>query len=133
MTINGIIFGICLSFIIVTSIFGIILYNEWFKKPYLICSILSIVILVILWSGMFYYYNNTAVGRRALKSQKSNFGKGIEREIKVYDINGKIIESYKGKFDIEYEDDKILFDDENNIRHIIYFKTGTVIVNEIEN
>ena len=67
-----------------------------------------------------------------MKTQDSNFNNGIEREVIVYDMDGDIIQTYTGKFDIEYEDERILFDDENGLRHVIYFKTGTVIVNEIE-
>ena len=49
----------------------------------------------------------------------------------VYDMDGDIIKEYEGKFDIEYDDDRILFDDENNLRHIIYYPTGTVIIDEV--
>lgn len=91
----------------------------------LICSILVIV-------GMHWYYQNTASGARALKSQESNLKNGIERQIIVYDINGNIIEEYEGKFDLEYDNDRILFDDENDCRHIIFYTTGTIVINEKE-
>ena len=62
----------------------------------------------------------------------SNASGGITRHVRVYDFNGKLIEEYKGAFDIETTNDKyILFDDENNLRHIIYFTTGTVIIDEL--
>ena len=32
---------------------------------------------------------------------------------------------------MEYDDDRILFDDENGLRHIIYYPTGTVIIDEV--
>ena len=49
----------------------------------------------------------------------------------VYDVNGKLIEKYEGKFDVETDHDNyILFDDEEGRRHIIFYKTGTVIVDE---
>ena len=57
--------------------------------------------------------------------------KGIDRTVKVYDVNGKLIQEYDGKFDIEYDDDRIVFDDENNKRHIIYYPTGTIIIDEV--
>lgn len=77
-------------------------------------------------------YSNTNSGKRALKDQKSDFGTNEEqREVVVYDINGNVIKKYGGKFDIETDHDKyILFDDENNKRHIIYYTTGTVIIDE---
>ena len=84
-----------------------------------------IIIIVMIW-----YFNSTATGRRAFKSQESNFNNGIERIVKVYDVNGKLITEYDGKFDITYNDDRILFDDENGKRHVIYYPTGTVTVDE---
>ena len=49
----------------------------------------------------------------------------------VYDINGILIKQYDGKFDIETDrNNYILFDDETGKRHVIYYTTGTVIVDE---
>lgn len=78
-------------------------------------------------------YSNTAAGKRAYKDQQSNFNVNqITREVIVYDINGDVITTYTGKFDIETDNEKyILFDDEDGLRHIIYYTTGTVIVNEV--
>ena len=75
-------------------------------------------------------YMQTEAGQRALKDQKSNFGDGIERTVTVYDINGEIIEKYSGKFDVETTSEYIIFDDENDKRHMIYYTTGTVIIDE---
>ena len=75
-------------------------------------------------------YSNTEAGKRALKDQKSNFGDGIERSVTVYDVNGEIIEKYSGKFDVETTDNYIIFDDEKGKRHMIYYTTGTVIIDE---
>ena len=56
---------------------------------------------------------------------------GIERVVTVYDINGQVIQTYEGKFDIETnEQNYILFEDENGERHTIYYTTGTIIVDE---
>lgn len=76
-------------------------------------------------------YSNTEAGKRAYKDQESNFSDGITRTVTVYDINGKIIEQYSGKFDVETDNqDYVLFDDENGKRHIIYSTTGTIIIDE---
>lgn len=93
----------------------------------LIGIILSGIILV----GMLWYYNNTAAGARAYKTQESNFNMGINRKVTVYDMEGDVIKEYTGKFDIEYDDDRILFDDEYGLRHIIYYPTGTIVIDEI--
>lgn len=95
------------------------------------CIIVVCVILAALFIVLPFVYMTTETGKRALKDQQSNFGDGIDRVVRVYDINGKIIEQYDGKFDIETNNnDYILFDDENGKRHIIYYTTGTVIVDE---
>ena len=87
-------------------------------------------ICVIIMMIMIWYFNSTASGRRAFKSQESNFSNGIERVVRVYDINGQLITEYDGKFDITYDNDRILFDDEKGKRHIIYYPTGTVVIDE---
>lgn len=92
----------------------------------------TVILLAATWIFPIWFYSNTEAGKRAMKTQDSNFNNGIEREVIVYDMDGDIIQTYTGKFDIEYEDERILFDDENGLRHVIYFKTGTVIVNEIK-
>ena len=67
---------------------------------------------------------------RSRKKSSQNSG-GIERRITVYDVEGDVIAKYEGRFDIEYDDDRILFDDEEGLRHIIYYPTGNVIVDEV--
>lgn len=93
--------------------------------------IITLVLCLIVTFGTLWYFQNTESGKRALKTQESNFNKGIERKVSVYDVEGDLIHEYKGKFDLEYDDDRILFDDENGLRHIIYYPTGTVIIDEI--
>lgn len=127
MTVGGwILFGfIALLFIVFAGVIAINSNNIWVGITF------GAVTIVAALAGMLFYYNGTAAGGRAFKSQESNFNKGIERVVKVYDVEGKLIQEYEGKFDIEYDDDRIVFDDENNKRHIIYYPTGTVIVDEV--
>ena len=80
--------------------------------------------------GMIMWYQNTESGRRALKSQELNFNGGIERTVEVYDATGNLIKRYSGKFDVDYDDDRIIFDDENDKRHVIYYPTGTIVIDE---
>lgn len=68
---------------------------------------------------------------RLKKDANSEFGNGLPREIKVYDVNGKKILDDKGKFDIDYNDNRLQYVDENNKKHNIYTGAGTVIVKEI--
>ena len=97
----------------------------------IISIVITLVITIAMWVGTAWYFNNTEEGARALKTQDSNFNGGIERQVIVYDANGDIIEEYQGKFDVEYESNQILFDDEDGQRHIICFGSGTVIINEV--
>lgn len=89
-------------------------------------TLLSIFVLVF----MLWYYNNTAAGSRAFKSQQSNFSGGIDRIVRVYDMSGGLIQQYDGRFDVDYDENRIIFDDENGKRHVIYYPTGTVIIDE---
>lgn len=94
-------------------------------------AILTLIVTVALCGLFIWYRSNSASGQRALKDQQSNLSGGIERTVSVYDINGELIEQYSGKFDIETDRSSyILFDDEQGKRHIIYYTTGTIIVDE---
>lgn len=98
----------------------------------LIGALIGVIASGIMWACVAWYYNSTEVGKRARKSQDSNFNGGITRRVRVYDMDGDILEEYKGKFDVDYGSERILFDDENNMRHVIYYKSGTIIVDEIK-
>ena len=97
-------------------------------------AIAAVVICLIIAAAIIIgtiVYHNTEKGKRAYKDQESNFSNGITRTVTVYDINGEIIEQYRGKFDVETDNPGyILFDDENGKRHIIYYTTGTIIIDE---
>ena len=138
MTVGGIIIGIFVSILPLMGI-GI---ASWYLKDYkdhigaCIATILvSTVLLVTVWVGLFWYYGNTASGQRAMKTQRSELGDGIQRELTVYDMQGEVIAHYEGKFDIDFGSDsrgqRIMFDDEQGIRHVIYPGGGIVIVNEV--
>lgn len=133
MTIGGwFLFGIIAICILIIALF-IALY--WFDEkrgpvPWIVSIGIAVVLCIGLFVGMNAYYNNTESGNRALKSQESNFNSGIERTVTIYDVNGKVIRQYEGKFDVEYDDDRILFDDENGKRHVLYYTTGTVAIDE---
>ena len=132
MTVSGIIVGIVITAVLL--LMGLfILSDDMEIRGKIILVTIIIAIIAGTWFGLVWYFNNTASGARALKTQQSNFDNGINRVITVYDIEGDVIQQYEGKFDIDYSDERILFDDEQGNRHIIYFKTGTVIVTEVMN
>lgn len=104
-------------------------YNDSIVPP-LIGLIATVVITSAICGGILWYLYGTEAGERAIKDTKSNIEGGIERIVTVYDIEGEIIEQYEGKFDVSYDSERIKFDDENGKRHVIYYTTGTVIIDE---
>lgn len=107
-----------------------IIMVKFSNKPYVIWSAIGIAMVFV---ASAFYIMSTESGKRFVKDVTSDVSGGIPRHVKVYDIDGEIIEEYKGTFDIETNNDNyILFDDENNLRHIIYFTTGTIIIDELE-
>ena len=97
------------------------------------CFIVSVLIGIAFISGAIFYLN-TEAGKRAIKDMESNLDGGINRVVNVYDVNGEIIKTYEGKFDVEvgntHGSPYILFDDENNKRRIVYYTTGTIFIDE---
>lgn len=131
MTIGGWALFICIAVTLVI-IYWFIFTESYYKSTKIVWGVAFGVATLLLLIFMIWYYGNTESGQRAFKTQKSNFEGGIVREVKVYDVTGGIIKEYSGKFDIEYDDDRILFDDENGKRHTIYYPTGTVIIDEVD-
>ena len=133
MTIGGwILFGAIAIFILIVAL---LIACGWYDKsggpvPWIVSLGIAVVLCVGLFIGMNAYYNNTESGKRALKSQESNFNSGIERIVTIYDVNGEVIKQYEGKFDVSYDDDRILFDDENGKKNVVYYATGTVAIDE---
>ena len=128
MTVAGWIIFAIIAAVIMISAMGIAdAFDLNIVSGFLVGIILSGIVLGI----MLFYFNNTASGKRAFKSQESNFNNGIERSVEVYDATGNLLKTYSGKFDVDYDDNRIIFDDENNKRHVIYYPTGTVIIDEI--
>lgn len=92
--------------------------------------LVTLVITAAVCGGIQWWLHCTEAGRRAIKDTQSNISGGIERTVTVYDINGDVIETYSGRFDVDYDSDRIKFDDEDGKRHVIYYTTGTVIIDE---
>lgn len=104
---------------------------ECTARTWIVTLAAVLVVYAIPAGAIIWYRSNSESGRRALKDQQSNLQGGIERTVSVYDVNGELIKQYSGKFDIETDRDSyILFDDEKGNRHIVYYTTGTIIVDE---
>ena len=114
---------------------GIITYEcfDSFHNPKvkgIIALIITVLLMIGLITGTIWYYNNTESGKREIKDMESNTSGGITRIVIVYDVNGKEIQRYEGKFDVTYDSNRIKFDDEQGKRHIIYYTTGTITIDE---
>ena len=94
--------------------------------------LISCVVVVGILCVMLFYYNGTAMGKRAFKTQESELNDGIYRTVRVYSMDGQLIQEYNGKFDVDYDDNRIIVDDDHDKRHIIYYPTGTVIIDEVD-
>lgn len=120
--------------IFATSIIGFGVYrikDSCGDKSEIKQGVLIIGAAIVFSSCFVWYMSTSAVGKRALKDQEINLQNGTQRTVRVFDINGNQIEEYMGFFDIETDKESyILFDDENGKRHIIYYTTGTIIVDE---
>ena len=128
------VYGWIIYFIIVgiVTFFTIVFLQESYveKKTIVIIVVIEAALLIVLLCGMVWRYNNTESGKRAFKTQESNLSGGLNREINVYDIDGDLIRSYSGKFDVTHDDNRIMFDDENGKRHTVYYGAGTITIDE---
>lgn len=89
------------------------------------------IALAIAITALCVFMCSCASWERAFKDVESDFGGGLPRTVSVYDLNGNLVKAYTGKFDIETDNETyILWDDEMGKRHIIYFSTFNVIIDE---
>lgn len=114
-------------FLIILVAVAILCVGWIFERPGLI---IASVLLLVLLGGASWYLNATEPGQRLQKSWQSETGDGLQRTITVYDVQGDIIKTYTGKFDVDYDANRIIFDDGHGKRHMIYYTTGTVTIDE---
>lgn len=127
MTIGGwIFFGILAVVILGISIGVSCDLNSAASKA--LAIFVGMVLVAAIGAGMHWYYNGTARGQRALKSQESNLDGGLSRTVTVYSYSGDEIASWSGKFDVTENDQETYFDIDG--RRIII--QGGIIINEEE-
>ena len=119
MTITGWVLFALFAFII--GAFAVGAFMEFDSVAAKIISVIVGVILILaLLLVMFWYFDNTASGQRALLDQKSNFNNGVERTVTVYTANGEVIAQYTGKIDIDTNDGGYVKFDFDGKRYIYY-------------
>lgn len=103
------------------------------KSTKVVICTATIIICIAICSALLWFLYSTESGARARKTFKSETQGGLKRTVKVYDMEGDLLEEYSGKFDVEEDADagivKVKFDN-NGKRSIIYCSTGTVIIDE---
>ena len=102
------------------------------KKIGIIAAIILVVAMIV--GGMMFWLYGTQQGKRAQKDTESNLGDGLKREIILYTRDGNIIEKYIIIGDVEYKNDpyRLVFEDENGLRHTITPGDNPITNNEIE-
>lgn len=88
----------------------------------------SIICILLAMLAMFCYWNfASAEGKRFWKTFGSSWS-GIDRTITAYDYTGQEIKSWSGRYDIEENENYIVFDDQDGKRVII--RNAIVIAEE---
>ena len=88
---------------------------------------LMIIVLII---GVLFTTTGCASWNKWTKDLESEYGNGLNRVVKVYSMDGKLLETYEGKIDINYEDNRVLFQINGGNRIAIYGNTAVVVVEE---
>ena len=119
MTIGGwIAFVLFAAFILCVGIAGACLIENVPGK--IISVVVAILLILGLFFGMRWYFQNTASGQRALTDQKSDLDNGLERTVTIYTADGEIIAQYTGKIDIEGNDGGYVLFDYEGKRYTYY-------------
>lgn len=128
----GWIIGSVVIGLIIVGIIELICFTlEMEGKKLAIIGVIATIVVAIIIIVIALIVSKTEYGKRLIKDTKSNFQGGIDRTIVVYDFEGDEISRYEGKFDIDSSSEgELKFEDENGKRHIIYYSTGTIFVDE---
>ena len=120
-------------FLVLALIVGtFVVISELYSKK---SAFIVTLILLIAFTVLFLVYTNSASFNRQVRNVESEFSGGIEREIIIYNAEGKEIFQLEGKFDFTYDDQCIEYiDTATGLKHNIFAGNNTsVIINEVEN
>lgn len=124
------ILGVIISIVILAISIAHLVNYEDDGKIGLVFGILALVVSIIMIIGG----TSSNTFKRQLKDIQSDYSDGIHRTITVTAEDGRIIYTYEGTVDLEIdgEERKIKFEDENGNRQIIIYgiqDTVTIIEN----
>jgi len=84
--------------------------TEYSKSAHVGAAIVTMIVCIALAVGPLYWLYGTASGQRELKSFGSEVNGGLTRTVTVYDLQGDVIKTYNGKFDIQTDNTRVFFD-----------------------
>ena len=119
-------------FLVLALIVGtFVVVSEFYSKK---SAFIVTLILLITFTVLFLVYTNSASFNRQVRNVESEFSGGIEREIIIYNAEGKEIFQLEGKFDFTYDDQCIEYiDTATGLKHNIFAGNNTsVIINEVK-
>ena len=104
------------------------------RGSYLWGGLIAIFVGLLLAGGIAFWLYGTEAGARAQKSFQSSTGGGLTREVTVYDMEGDMVDRYEGKFDVDANEERIIFDmpqpDGSYKRVQIWMGTGGLVTIE---
>ena len=119
-------------FLVLALIVGtFVVASEFYSKK---SAFIVTLILLIAFTVLFLVYTNSASFNRQVRNVESEFSGGIEREIIIYNAEGKEIFQLEGNFDFTYDDQCIVYiDTATGLKHNIFAGNNTsVIINEVK-
>ena len=78
------------------------------------------LLIIGLFAGMRWDYQNTASGQRGRTDQGSELGNGLERTETIYTVDGENSARYSGKIEIEGNDGGYVLFDYEGTRYTYY-------------
>lgn len=130
---NWIFIGIVFIVGVLSSVLAYTLSFNNNKRNCIITSIVAIVITLGFMFGLNWYNTSTASGMRKYKDFQSEMANGIDRELVITAEDGREIFRYKGKFDLDMDNEGnyLRFETQEGKRYTIeYGIQDTVIVIE---
>lgn len=95
-------------------------------KEVAIPLLIAAAVTAAAYFGIHWFLQNTESGKRALKTQQSNFDGGLDRTVTLYSYDGKKLGQWSGEFDVTEDDQEVYFDIDGK-RVIIQ---GGIVINE---
>lgn len=88
------------------------------------------ILIPLLLSSVMLFTAGCSSVERLKKDIQSETSGGLERTVKIVNIEGKVIKEYKGKFDVSANNERIKFVKDGKVHLIYRSETDMVIIEE---